>query len=377
MAQADVDTLVIGAGVVGLAVARALAATGRETLVIEACDGAGQGASSRNSEVIHAGVYYAPGSLKARLCVAGRGALYGYCASRGVAHRRCGKLLVAAHERQREQLLSIQTRARANGVKLALLDRAALNALEPEAEGVAALYSPDTGIVDSHALMLALRGDAEAQGATFAFRAPALGGRVRDDGVEVSCGGDAPLTLLARRVVIAAGLSARRVARSISGLAQASVPRAWFAKGSYFALARRSPFTRLVYPVPEPGGLGVHLTLDLGGRARFGPDVEWLDVEDERAIDYRVDPSRAGVFYDAIRRYWPGLRDGDLMPDYAGVRAKIVGPGVADADFQLHGSAEHGAKGVLALYGVESPGLTSSLALADEIVRRLDDEEQR
>lgn len=377
MAQADVDTIVIGGGVVGLAAARALAAVGRDTLVVEACDGPGQGASSRNSEVVHAGIYYAPGSLKARLCVAGRAALYAYCESRGVPHRRCGKLLVAAHDGQRDQLLAIQARARANGVELTLLNRAGLAVLEPEAAGIAALHSPETGVVDSHALMLALQGDAESLGATFAFRAPVVGGRVLNEGVEVVCGGDAPMTLLARRVVISAGLSAPRVARSIDGLAAGSVPRAWFAKGSYFALARRSPFTRLVYPVPEPGGLGVHLTLDLAGRARFGPDVEWLDVEDPRAIDYRVNPSRAGVFYNAIRRYWPGLRDGDLAPDYAGVRAKIVGPGVADADFLMHGRAEHGAKNVLALYGVESPGLTSSLALADEIVRRLADEEQR
>jgi L-2-hydroxyglutarate oxidase LhgO len=293
-----------------------------------------------------------------------------------VPHRRCGKLLVAAREAQQEQLFAIRARAHANGVELALLGRAALAALEPEVAGVAALHSPETGIVDSHALMLALQGDAESLGATFAFRAPVAGGRVREDGVEITCSGETTTTLLARRVVIAAGLSAPRVARSIDGLAADSVPCARFAKGSYFTLARRSPFTRLVYPVPEPGGLGVHLTLDLSGRARFGPDVEWLDLEDERAIDYRVDSSRAGAFYHAIRRYWPGLRDGDLAPDYAGVRAKIVGAGVADADFLLHGRAEHGAKGVLALYGIESPGLTSSLALADEVARRLDDEER-
>ncbi|HEY8579811.1 MAG TPA: FAD-dependent oxidoreductase, partial [Beijerinckiaceae bacterium] len=307
MAAADIDTIVIGAGVVGLAVARAAALAGRDVVVVEAAGAPGQGASSRNSEVIHAGVYYPPGSLKARLCVEGREALFAYCAARGVPHRRCGKLIVADGA-QRDRLLAIQARAAAAGVALDLLDAAGLAAMEPAVRADLALHSPWTGIVDSHALMTSLRGDAEAAGASFAFRTPVLGGRARGDGIELRCGDAAPMTLLARRVVIAAGLSAPRVARAIEGLRPETVPRAWFAKGSYFALTRRAPFTRLIYPTPEPGGLGVHLTLDLAGRARFGPDVEWLEVDDERAIDYAVDPRRAGAFAAAIRRYWPDIR---------------------------------------------------------------------
>lgn len=371
-ADHDIDTLVIGAGVVGLAVARALAMGGAEVIVAETADGVGQGVSSRNSEVIHAGIYYAAGSLKARFCVEGRRALYAFCESHGVPHSRCGKILVAASEAQAAQVVAIRDRALVNGVELTLLDRAGLQAMEPELAGVMGLHSPETGVVDSHAFMLALQGDAEAHGAAFAFGTPALGGRARPGGVEVDFGGEAPMTLFARRAVLAAGLSSPRLARAIDGLRVESVPTARFAKGSYFSLSRRAPFSRLVYPVPEPGGLGTHLTLDLAGRARFGPDVEWLDVADERDIDYTVDPRRAEAFYAAIRRYWPGLRDGELAPDYSGVRPKIVGPGAPDADFAIHDARAHGVEGLVALYGIESPGLTGALAIGDAIARRLD-----
>ncbi len=368
---ADIDTLVIGAGVVGLAIARALAARGHETLVVEAGRTVGQGVSSRNSEVVHAGLYYPAGSLKARFCVEGREKLYAFCQRHNVPHGRPGKIIVATNEAQRAQALAIHERARLNGVELALLDRDAMKALEPEIEGVLGLHSPLTGVVDSHALMLALQGEAESHGAAFAFSAPVVGGRVREGGVEISCGGAEPLTLLARRVVLAAGLSSPRLARAIAGLPQAQIPRASFAKGSYFSLVRPSPFSRLVYPAPEPGGLGVHITLDLAGRARFGPDVEWLDVSDERDIDYTVDPRRAETFYAAVRRYWPGLRDGELTPDYSGVRPRISGPGEAARDFLTHGPQIHGVSGLVCLYGIESPGLTSSLAIGDHAAHML------
>ena len=308
-ASPDIDVLVIGAGVVGLAAARALAQAGRQVMVAEAARSIGTGVSSRSSEVIHAGVYYPPGSLKARLCVAGRAALYAYCASANVAHARCGKLIVAG-EGQGAQLRAIAERARANGVELEALEGAQARAMEPALACAHALHSPHTGIVDSHGLMLALQGDAEAAGASFAFGASVEGGRARAEGIEIAFGGADAFTVLARTIVLSAGLASPRIARSIEGIEPQSVPRAYFAKGSYFSLARRSPFSRLVYPVPEPGGLGVHLTLDLSARARFGPDVEWLDVSDDRAIDYAVDPARAERFHAAIRRYWPDLRDG-------------------------------------------------------------------
>ena len=362
----DADVLIIGAGVVGLAVARALASAGREVLVVERAAGIGTGVSSRSSEVIHAGIYYPAGSLKARFCVDGRKALYAYCGEHGVPHARTGKLIVA-NARQKPQLAAIARRACANGVELALLTGAEARALEPELDCAAALYSPETGVVDSHALMLALRGEAEAYGATFALGAEMIGGRVAACGVELRFAGDETFTLSAHAVVICAGLSAPRVARAIDGLPPATVPHAAFAKGSYFSLARRAPFGRLIYPVPEPGGLGVHLTLDLAGRARFGPDVEWLDTNDEAEIDYAVDPARAERFTAAIRRYWPGLQDGELVPDYSGVRPKIVRAGEPDADFMIHDERVHGVNGLVALYGVESPGLTSALAIGEHV----------
>lgn len=372
MAQPDIDCLVIGAGVVGLATARALARGGRETIVIEREAAIGQGVSSRNSEVIHAGLYYPPGSLKARFCVEGRQMLYSYCAELHVPHRRCGKIVVATNDAQRTQLEAIATRARANGVTdLRWLERGDLLALEPELEGSCGLLSPSTGIVDSHGLMLALLGDLEAAGGALALRTPFVSARVTEAGIAVATGGEEPGEIVARHVVLASGLSAPAMARRFAGIHAPVLPTAHFAKGSYFALARKSPFSRLVYPAPEPGGLGVHLTLDMSGRAKFGPDVEWLDIAEESGIDYRVDPARAEKFYAAIRRYWPYLQDGDLVPDYSGVRPKIAAAGTHDADFCILEEMSHGVRGLVALLGIESPGLTSSLAIGAYVAQRI------
>ena len=365
-----VDAIVAGAGVVGLAVARALALSGRETIIVEGETIIGSGTSSRNSEVIHAGIYYPPGSLKARLCVAGRDLLYAYCAERGIAHRRCGKLIVATNDSQHGDLETIHARAGANGVTdLVHLTRAQAQSLELEVACTAALHSPSTGIVDSHGLMLALQGDLENHGGAIAFGTDIVGGAVDAQGATLRCrdraSGEA-FDLAAPVFVNAAGLGAVALARSLDGFAQAHVPPAFLARGCYFSLAGRTPFSRLVYPVPEPGGLGVHLTLDLAGQARFGPDVEWID-----AIDYTVDPRRADKFYGEIRRYWPALPDDSLQPSYAGIRPKISGPGEPAADFRIDGPAAHGVPGIVNLFGIESPGLTASLAIADEVLARL------
>lgn len=368
----DIEVLVVGAGVVGLVIARACAQAGRGVLVAEALERAGQGVSSRSSEVIHAGIYYAPGSLKARLCVEGRRMLYDYCAARSVPHRQCGKIVAACAPQDAPRLAALAERAARNGVELTPLTRADLARLEPELRAAAGLLSPHTGILDTHAFMASLEADALAAGAAFAYRTPMESGRALPAGVEIAFGGAEPTRLRARHVVLAAGLSAPRLARAITGLRAQSAPRAFFAKGSYFALKRRAPFSRLIYPLPEPGGLGVHLTLDLAGRARFGPDVEWLATSDERALDYAVDPARAARFHAAIRAYWPDLRADDLAPDYAGVRPKIVGPGEGDADFLIHGAQDHGVRGLVALYGVESPGITSALALGAHVARMIE-----
>jgi L-2-hydroxyglutarate oxidase LhgO len=361
----NIDCAVIGAGVIGLAVARALAARGREVLILEAESAFGTGISARNSEVIHAGIYYPAGSLKARLCVAGRALLYDYCAERGIAHRRCGKLIVAGNEAQRGQLARIAVGAVANGVDaLRLLSRDDARALEPELECMAALLSPSTGIIDSHALMLSLLGDAERDGSVLVVNSTVRGGEVVADGIVLDVGGDGESTRLkAAGMVNCAGLGAQAVARSLRGLPPAGVPPLHYAKGNYYALAGRAPFSHLIYPVPEAAGLGVHLTLDLGGQARFGPDVEWIDN-----IDYAVDPKRADAFYAEVRRYWPQLPNDALLPAYAGIRPKPHAPGEAACDFLVSGPAEHGVPGLVNLYGIESPGLTSCLALADHIV---------
>ncbi|MCQ4264049.1 FAD-dependent oxidoreductase [Stutzerimonas stutzeri] len=362
-----VDCVVVGAGVVGLAVARALALAGREVLVLEAEAAFGTATSARNSEVIHAGIYYPQGSLKGRLCVAGRRLLYDFCESHGVAHRRCGKLIVATDEAQLGALEQLQRHAQANGVDdLQRLDRSEVLALEPQVQAVAGLFSPSTGIVDSHALMLALLGDAERHGAVLALNTPVEGIAVTSEGLHVHIGGADPLELLARTVINCAGHGAPALATRTQHLSEAARPRQYFAKGSYFSQTGRTPFRHLVYPLPEPGGLGVHLTLDLGGQARFGPDVEWVD-----GLDYTMDESRAERFYAAIRRYWPGLPDGALQPAYTGIRPKISGPGEQAADFCIDGPAEHGIAGLVNLFGIESPGLTAALAIADEVCRRL------
>jgi L-2-hydroxyglutarate oxidase LhgO len=362
-----VDAVVIGAGLVGLAVARALALAGREVVILEAEDAIGTHTSSRNSEVIHAGIYYPKGSLKARACVEGRQRLYAYCAERGVPHRRCGKLIVATDRAQLDELEGIGQKAHANGVTdVAPVSPAEVRAMEPELHCVAALHSPSTGIVDSHALMLAYLGDAENAGAMLALKSPLAKAVVRPRGIELHAAGAEPI--LAAQVVNSAGLRAPSLARRIEGYPDEFAPPEFYAKGNYYTLARRPPFSRLVYPVPEPGGLGVHVTLDLGGRARFGPDVEWVDK-----IDYTVDPGRAERFYAAIRRYWPGLPDGALEPGYAGIRPKIAGKGAPVPDFVVQGPRAHGVPGLVHLFGIESPGLTASLALADHVAALLND----
>ena len=364
----SVDCVVIGAGVVGLAVARALALAGREVMLLEAADAIGTGTSSRNSEVIHAGIYYAKDSLKARLCVAGSRLLYAYCQARGLGHSRCGKLIVATNPAQSAQLEIILAKAIGNGVKdMRLLSREEARALEPALECVAALYSPNTGIVDSHGLMLSLQGDLENAGGTVVLNTPVVGVRLASPGrilVQTADGTQLCTTTL----INAAGLFAPSLAAQFVGLDAGFVPPAFYAKGNYFTLAGRSPFSHLIYPVPEAAGLGVHLTLDLGGQAKFGPDVEWV----ESATDLVVDAARGEAFYAEVRKYWPALADGALQAGYAGIRPKINGPHEAAADFSIQGPERHGVAGLVNLFGIESPGLTSSLAIADYVVALLE-----
>ena len=360
----SVESVVIGAGVVGLAVARALATAGREVVVLEGEDAIGTHTSSRNSEVIHAGIYYPQGSLKATSCVQGNRLLYEYCVAHGVPHRRSGKLIVATDEKQLPELQEIQKKAHANGVTdVVWMTREQALALEPELHCVAALYSPSTGIIDSHALMLAYLGDAEAHGAMLAFRSALDSATAVADGFVLQVGSEKIKTNI---LVNSAGLRAPTVAKSIGGYPQQFAPGEFYAKGNYYSLARRAPFSRLIYPVPEPGGLGVHLTLDLAGQARFGPDVEWVE-----RIGYDVDPRRAERFYAAIRRYWPALPDGALRPGYSGIRPKTAGPSEPASDFRIQGPREHGVRGLVHLFGIESPGLTASLALADAVLRQV------
>jgi L-2-hydroxyglutarate oxidase LhgO len=358
------DAVVIGGGVVGLAAARALAQAGREVVILEAEDAIGTHTSSRNSEVIHAGIYYPKGSLKAASCVAGKELLYEYCVAHGVPHRRSGKLIVASENSQLGELEQIQKKAHANGVTdVVWMTREQALALEPELHCVAALYSPSTGIIDSHALMLAYLGDAEDRGAMLALRSPLEKVVPGNDGFVVHA---SEIEVRCRILVNSAGLRAPTVARHIEGFPEKLVPRELYAKGNYYSLSQRSPFSRLVYPVPEPGGLGVHVTLDLAGQARFGPDVEWIE-----RIDYGVDPKRAERFYAAIRRYWPGLPDGALAPGYAGIRPKTAGPGEPAPDFVVQGPRAHGVPGLVHLFGIESPGLTASLALGALVLEEL------
>ena len=354
------DCAVIGAGIVGLACARALALSGRDVVVLERANLIGNETSSRNSEVIHAGIYYPPGSAKARFCVTGRDMLYDYCASHGVAHKRDGKLIVAADNGQLDALDTIAERARQAGVfDLQHLTANEAIALEPNVSCTGALFSPSTGLVDSHGLMLAYLGDAEQAGAMLALGSPVTGGRVVDDGIVLDVGGDAPMNIQVKTVINAAGLWAQPLTASIEDVPPDTIPERHFARGVYFTLSGKQPFSRPVYPIPEPGGLGCHYTIDLGGQGKFGPDVEWVDE-----IDYTVDPARADTFYASIRRYWPALPDGALQLGYAGIRPKLHGRGGPDTDFLIQGPKAHGVPGLINLYGIESPGLTSSLAIA-------------
>lgn len=366
-----IDCIVIGAGVVGLAVARACAQQGLETLVLEAAEGIGTQTSSRNSEVIHAGIYYPAHSLKATLCVQGKELLYDYCARRGIAHKRCGKLIVATDNGQIAALQALAAQAKLNGVHdLQWLSVDEARALEPELQCVAALHSPSTGIVDSHALMLSLQGELEAAAGMVVCHAPVTGvrcGAAANKGLIVRIGGEEPMELQTRYLINSAGLQAIALARQFEGLDPAQLPKAQFAKGNYFSLSGRAPFARLIYPLPDEGGLGIHLALDLGGQARFGPDVEWVDT-----LDYQVDPARAAHFYTAIRSYWPGLPDEALQPDYAGIRPKIATANTGPADFMIQGPETHGIPGLINLFGIESPGLTAALALGERVAAQLE-----
>ncbi len=363
----QVDTVVVGAGVIGLAVARALALAGREVVIIEALDAIGTLTSARNSEVIHAGLYSPPAWLKTRLCLEGRRLLYPYCQARGIAHRNCGKLVVATTVDQLPALERLAQNAQTNGVEgLHLIDGAAARALEPALHAVAALHSTATGIIDSHGFMLSLLGEAEDHGAMLALKSPLEAAQVTADGITIEVGGAEPMRLHTRCLVNAAGLSASDVAARIDGLPSAHVRATHRCKGNYFTLSGvRAPFSHLIYPMYEAAGLGVHLTLDLAGQGRFGPDTEWLP--DEGPIDYRVDGARSELFYAAIRRYWPGLPDACLQPDYSGVRPKLNHPGEAAQDFTIDGPAVHGVPGLVNLFGIESPGLTAALAIAERV----------
>jgi L-2-hydroxyglutarate oxidase LhgO len=368
----SVEIVVIGAGVVGLAVARALAVAGHEVLVLEREAHYGGGVSSRNSEVIHAGIYYERGSLKGRLCLRGRELLYAYCFERGLAFKRCGKLLVASSETELPKLRAIQAQAAANGVNdLQWLSQDQTLALEPQLNAVAALLSPSSGIVDSHALMTSLLGDAQNAGAMAVFNSPLLGALRSSDGWLLRTGGAQPFELQARWLINSAGLQAQAVAHSLQGLAPSAIPKRHLAKGHYFALDGRAPFSHLIYPTPVDGGLGTHLTLDMSGAARFGPDVLWLpagQTPDDSALDYSVTDQHVARFENDIRRYWPGLPTGALHADYSGIRPKLSGPGEPAADFHISGPLQHGCAGLVQLLGIESPGLTSSLAIGEHVL---------
>jgi L-2-hydroxyglutarate oxidase LhgO len=363
----QVDCVVVGAGVVGLAVARALALQGREVIVLEAEASIGNHTSSRNSEVIHAGIYYPKGSLKARLCVRGKHLLYPYCRERGVPFDNCGKVLVASSEDEIPVVLGYIEKAAANGVHdLRRISLDELRDLEPAVTAVAAVFSPSTGIIDSHAYMLALQGDLESAGGAVVFLSPLEGGEVTAEGIRLRVGGAEPMELLCNVLVNSAGLFAPQLARSIAGIPEPTIPPQYFAKGHYYTLSGKSPFRRLVYPMAGHGFLGVHVTVDLGGQARFGPDIEWLD-----RVDYSFNNAREPLFYEAIRRYYPALKDGALQPGYTGIRPKISGPKEPAADFVIQGPKDHGVRGLVNLYGIESPGLTASLAIANDVAALL------
>lgn len=373
MDEAHIETVVVGAGIVGLAIARTLARAGRDVIIVERAEAIGTETSARNSEVIHAGIYYPEGSNKARFCVEGRDKLYAYCAARGVGHKRCGKLIVASSDAEMKRFHGLVARAHANGVDdLRPLEASEVAKMEPEIACVGALLSPSTGIVDSHGLMLALQGEAEDHGAMIAFNTPVQALDVTNAGFAVRTGGHAPMRLTCRELVNAAGHGAIPLAQSTAGLDQSLVPTAHQAKGVYFRLEGRSPFQHLIYPAPDEASLGIHATIDLAGQTRFGPDVEWCDTVDSSLFDFEVDPARGDVFYAAIRKYWPGLQDGQLAPDYSGMRPKICGPGEPAADFMISGPQAHDVPGLVNLFGIESPGLTSSLAISEEVLSLLE-----
>ena len=364
----NIECAVIGAGVVGLAVARSLAQQGRDVIILESELAIGMGASSRNSEVIHAGIYYDTGSLKAKLCVQGKLALYEYCESHGVPFKRVGKMIIATHEGQIDKLTALHQKAQKNNVNdLIWQDQKVTLEMEPDLNAVASLLSPSTGLVDSHALMLAYQGDAEENGAVVAFNAPVINGALTDTGIQLNVGGKSPIGLKCQIVINCGGLKAQHVAGSLEGFPTEHVPETHYAKGNYFSLAGKSPFTHLIYPIPEEAGLGIHLTLDLAGQARFGPDVEWVNQ-----ISYEVNPVRGEKFYSAVRTYWPELPNKALIPGYSGIRAKLKGIGNLPMDFIFNGPKDHGVQGLVNLFGIESPGLTSSLAIAEEVLKHLD-----
>jgi L-2-hydroxyglutarate oxidase LhgO len=361
------QVLVVGAGIIGLAVARQAALAGHDVIVAEAEGHIGSGTSSRNSEVIHAGIYYPTGSLRERHCARSRRMLYAYCESHGVPYRKLGKLVVAGRDADIAVLEKLFAQAVRNGVEgLQMLTGAEARRMEPALACVAAFHSPETGIIDSHRYMLALQGDLENSGGALALNTPIARLALTSAGWEIAFGGSEPGSLTVDAVVNSAGHGAQTLARATEGYPSERVPRLVLAKGNYFAYTGRPVFSRLIYPAPVPGGLGVHVTLDLAGRMRFGPDVEWIDRHD---LD--VDPRRAASFYPAIRTYWPGLPDDTLVPDYAGIRPKLTGPGEPPADFMIDGPADHGLKRLVHLFGIESPGLTASLSLAEEVVARL------
>ncbi|WP_062308269.1 NAD(P)/FAD-dependent oxidoreductase [Polynucleobacter sinensis] len=368
----QVDCVVVGAGVVGLAVAREMALQGRETILLERENSFGTISSARNSEVIHAGIYYPKDSLKAKLCVEGNRLLYEYCRSHQVGTHAYGKLIVASDASQVDDLQAILYKAQNNQVPdIKLISGAEARALEPQLQCEAALLSGSTGVVDSHGLMLSLLGGFEDAGGMVAYQSPLMSakpiGKNAEGGFELEIGGADGMRMQTKLLINCAGMSAPALARKIEGLSPEQIPKAYFAKGNYFSLSGKSPFTHLIYPIPEPGGLGVHLTLDMGGQAKFGPDVEWLDIEEEDQINYTVDPRRGEGFYAAVRRYWPGLKDGALQADYSGVRAKIVPSSAPAGDFCFDGPSQHQLHGLFNLYGFESPGLTSSLAIAKHL----------
>ncbi|RYG33478.1 MAG: NAD(P)/FAD-dependent oxidoreductase [Burkholderiales bacterium] len=369
----DVDVIIIGAGAVGLAVAAEFARAGHDVIVLEAADGIGTQTSSRNSEVIHGGMYYPTGSLRHRMCVDGRRKLYAYLDARGVTYQKRGKLIVATSDTETRKIEAIHATGQKNDVEnLELISGGQALAWEPELRCTAALWSPETGIVDSHGYMLALQGEIEDHGGLIAFNTPVV--RITPlaaGGYEVATGGEEPGAITGRRLINSAGLYAQSIAHSIEGYDTTLIPKLVLAKGNYFGCAAKPVFSRLIYPAPVEGGLGVHVTLDLAGRMRFGPDVEWLSTTNPAEVDYRVDPKRSALFYDAIRSYWPGLPDNAITPDYSGCRPKLSGPGEPAQDFRIDGPELHGHAGLVNLFGIESPGLTSSLAIAEEVRRRL------